>query len=420
MLRDALVVAAIAVLTVQALRRYVADRYLVPTGSMEPVLHGDPRTGDVVLVRKLASAGAQRRGDLVVVDHPSQPGQRMVKRIAACGDEPEGCWIDILQGDLWLGPDPQRLRREQKDPLTARSQRVTWAVEPGTEASRDAIDFAGAERATPTAPLLLPAVPMTVAEARSLATAASRAARRARNGRPLPAGFLGSARPMDAGCIDATGARSTAGSDVPVTDVGMDVQFAAGFAGDAVAADILAAIETRHENLTFHWQPASGRVVLWRDGEDVASRTLPIRERTLRLEFGLLDDRVFFCVDGEPEALFLVARRPEWNGDAARVMLPVRSVVWIGALGGPRGPGLALASVRLFHDVHRWRDPIVGMPGQAGAWPQPVPPGHWFLLGDSAFDSHDSRQFGPVAMAAFVGVPWYVLGPWARRRWVTP
>lgn len=420
MLRDAVVVAAIAVLTVQALRRWVADRYLVPTGSMEPVLHGHPRHGDVVLVWKLANADAQRRGDLVVVEHPSQPGQRMVKRIAACGDEPDGCWIDILQGDLWLGPDPQRLHREQKDPLASRAQRVTWASEPGSDASRGAIDFAGATRATPGAPLLLPAVSITLAEARSLVTADSRAARRARNGRLLPTGFLGAARPMDAGCIDATGARNTAGSDVPVTDVGMDVRLAPGSPAASIASDVLAAIETRHENLTFHWQPATGRVVLWRDGEDVASRLLPASSVPARIEFGLLDDRAFFCVDGDPDASFVVARRAEWNNDALRVPSPVRSVVWIGALGHPGAPGLALASVRLFHDVHRWRDPIVGMPGQAGAWPRPVPPGHWFLLGDSAFDSHDSRQFGPVAMAAFVGVPAYVLGPWTRRRWVTP
>ena len=28
-----------------------------------------------------------------------------------------------------------------------------------------------------------------------------------------------------------------------------------------LAGDVLATIETRHEALTFHWQPASGRVV---------------------------------------------------------------------------------------------------------------------------------------------------------------
>jgi hypothetical protein len=139
--RDALFVALAAVATVQALRLRVGDRYLVPTGSMEPVLHGDPAHGDVVYVDKLADGAARRRHDLVVVAHPAEPGQLMVKRIAARGDDPEACWLDVRQGDLWLGPDAQRLQREQKDPLAARGMRATWAQAPGSPAAQQRLDL---------------------------------------------------------------------------------------------------------------------------------------------------------------------------------------------------------------------------------------------------------------------------------------
>ena len=42
MIRDALVVAVISALTVQGMRKWVGDRYLVPSDSMQPVLYGDP------------------------------------------------------------------------------------------------------------------------------------------------------------------------------------------------------------------------------------------------------------------------------------------------------------------------------------------------------------------------------------------
>ena len=77
---------------------------------------------------------------------------------------------------------------------------------------------------------------------------------------------------------------------------------------------------------------------------------------------------------------------------------------------------LRLRRVQVFHDVFAWREPIVGKRGDVGQWPRFVPPGHWFLLGDSAFASSDSREFDAVSMATFLGVPRLVLGPWPRGR----
>lgn len=413
MLRDAVIVAAIAVVTVQALRRWIGDRYLVPSGSMEPVLYGHPSDGDVVFVDKTARPASLRRHDLVVVRHPEEPGQQLVKRIAARGDDVEGgCWIDLRQGDVWLGPDPQRLQREQKDPLAARGQRVPWAAAPGSPASAGLLLL---EAATPVAAgFRLPACVDSAEAARGLFSPAARAARRRdAGGRPLPAGCIGSARPFDAGFLDATGARGRTGADVAVTDGCMELDLV------RVAGDVLATIETRGPALTFHWRPATGRVALWRDGVDIATAALPVRDRPTRLEFGLLDGRAFLCIDGSADASFVVpatAWRDDRDDDAPG---GPRTLVHVGVAGGD-GHELVFAALRLGHDVFAWREPIVGMPGQAGSWPRHVPPGHWFLLGDCAFDSRDSRQLGAVPTTACLGVPRAVLGPWPRCRWVRP
>ena len=403
--RDALFVAFAAVATVQALRLRVGDRYLVPTGSMEPVLHGDPAHGDVVYVDKLADGAARRRHDLVVVAHPAEPGQLMVKRIAARGDDPDACWLDVRQGDLWLGPDAQRLQREQKDPLAARGMRATWAQAPGSPAAQQRLDLRACAPGT-----FALAGGAAVEVARTALRPAARQARRLRDGSPLPDFAIGAARPVDASCIDATGAALRVGADVAVQDVGMALAFA------RLRGDLLLSVETRGETLTWHVQPAAAAVTLWRDGVDVQRWPLPAPRGLV--EFGLLDDRAFLVCDGRRDALVAHARDPAWNPPPGALPNGPRALVWAAVAGDDAA--LDLAYVEVFRDAFAWRDPILGMPGQAGGWPRHVPAGQWFLLGDSAFDSHDSRHFGPVPAASFVGVPRGVLGPWSRARWVGP
>lgn len=410
--RDALFVAFAAVATVQALRLRVGDRYLVPTGSMEPVLHGDPVAGDVVYVDKLAAAAGCRRHDLVVVAHPSEPGQLMVKRIAARGDDPDACWLDVRQGDLWLGPDAQRLQREQKDPLAARGMRATWAAVPGSPAARAGLDLRAADGDLAVASL------GPVATAQAQLRREARAARRQRDGSPLPDGCIGTARAVDASCIASDGERSRVGADVAVADVGMAVAFA------ALQGDLLLTVETRHEALTWCVRPKPGAigpptaaaVELWRDGELVQEFDLAMPRGLV--EFGLLDDCFFLIADGRRAAMLVAPRDPRWNPAAGAALATLRSLAWVGVAGADAR--LRATCVEVFRDVHYWREPILGMPGRSGGWPRHVPAGNWFLLGDSAFDSHDSRHFGPVAAASFVGTPRAVLGPWPRARWVGP
>jgi hypothetical protein len=418
MVRDAVITAGLAVFTVLALRRYVGDRYLVPTGSMEPVLHGDRAHGDIVFVDKTAAAGDQRRRDLVVVTHPTEPGQQLVKRIAACGDDPEACCIDIQQGDIWLGPDPQHLRLEQKDPLAARAERVAWASSRGAGPVVARLDLRAAA-ATATGWSLAP-LAATVAEVPPMLEPRARRARRlaAQNGGRgvLPEGCLGTARPVDASYVDATGAVGTIGADVMVADCGLSLELGL----VPATLELVATLELRDSAFTFRWQPASGQVALWWNGTEVARRSLPPNAAPQRFDYGLLDGRLFCCADDDPAALFVVERRPEWlDPRDLGVRAGARSLLYVGCCG-PAEARLELRALHVFRDVFAWREPIAYVKGQTGSWPRIVDRGHWFLLGDSAFDSLDSRQFGAVSSRSFLGVPRWVLGPWPRARRVQP
>ncbi|MBL8723619.1 MAG: hypothetical protein JNK49_06200 [Planctomycetes bacterium] len=411
-LRDAVLVGALAVLTVQALRRHVGDQYPVPSGSMEPTLHGDPRHGDVVFVRKLARAADCRRHDLVVVAHPTEPGQQLVKRIAARGDDADACCIELRDGDVWLGPDPQHLQRERKDPLERRL-RVPWArLGDRGDAGRELFDLQATRAGAAPGVLELPPLQSGPGEARSWFAAAARTARQA-GPRAHPDGCLGTSQPVDAGFVMATGVRSAPRDQLPVRDCGMDLHCV------ALPNRLLATVDTHHGAFTFDWQPRTGQVALWHDDAEVATGRLPpVDQGAHRVEFGHLDDTLFVCVDGAPASLWLVPRQPQWTHQElprSSWPSPVRTHLHLAALGDTP---LRLQRLEVFRDLFAIRERNAGLPSTPGDWPRLLAPGQWFLLGDHALDSRDSRVFGPVSDTSFLGRPAAVLGPWPRQRWL--
>jgi hypothetical protein len=416
-LRDAVLVAIVALLTVQALRRWCGDRYLVPSDSMQPVLYGDRDDGDVVFVDKLARADHQPVHGLVVVEHPQKPGQQLVKRIVATGDDPAACWVDIRLGDVWVGADAQRVRRLAKDPVAALPHLVTWADSAGSPPARAGLDLSAATPLEPGGWRLRP-MAENAADAARLFAAGARAERRgerrgerfaARREGALPSGAIGTVAPVDAGFVDAAGARRDAASPTAVHDCGASVVLA------ALPERLACTIDGASDALTFVWDPAAGALVLWRDGIEVAAAPMPLAAAApVAVDFGQLDGRVYFVVDGDPQRTFVVTRDAAWDLAADGLVAP-RASTWVhvGAIGSVAAVVLRLRIVR---DVLAWREPILGLPGQPGEWPRFVPPGHWFLLGDNAFDSRDSRQYGPIPQSTFLGVPRFVLGPWSRMR----
>jgi hypothetical protein len=407
LIADALLVAGIAVSTVQALRRWVGDRYVVPSDSMQPVLHGDPQHGDVVFVGKIAFAADRHRHDMVVVRHPDVAGQQLVKRIAARGDDTAACWIDIREGDIWLGANAQVLQREQKDPFAARSMRAAWAAWPASSpALASPLDLSAATAGAHE--LVLPPLREDLDAARALFGVAQRVQRRSdRSPGVLPAGCIGTARAVDASFVDVTGIRGRAGEDVGVLDCGMELDVAAPV--DA----LLGTIDGRQQALTFCWRAPSGQVELWHDGVVIERAELPHRPAGAhRIEFGLLDDRVFFAVDGRRDTLLVFARPAPTSAERSD---PPRTHVHVGVVGTTP---LHLTRLQVFRDVFYWRERIAGFPGDRGQWPRFVPPGTWFLLGDNTFDSRDSRHFDAVPAASVLGVPMLILGPWPRARWM--
>lgn len=406
MVRDALVVAVLAVLVVQALRRWVGDRYMVPSDSMEPMLHGDERNGDVVFVDKLARAEDCRPGDLVVVQHPEKSGRQLVKRIAARGDDmPGGCWIDLRDGDVWIGdaPDPRRHVRRQKDPLAARALQATWAAAPGKSARL--VDLAAAHEQ---GGFVLPPFSASATEARA---AYGEAARRERwhTQHVVPSGCIGTARAVDASFVEATGERGRTGNDVGVHDCSLRLDLAG-------PCEFLGTVDTPAQSITFHVDLATGRIALWCNGRQVAEHAGPALQGAHRVEFGWLDDRAWFAVDDRRDTLFVVPRAADWPSDPPPEPIGTRTWLHVGAVGA----AMQFIAVAVLRDVYYEHEPIARLPGDPGSWPRLVPPGTWFLLGDNPFDSRDSRQFDARPVGDFIGRPRFVVGPWPRTRWLSP
>ncbi|MFK7738983.1 MAG: S26 family signal peptidase [Planctomycetota bacterium] len=413
-LRDALLVAAVSVLTVQGLRTWVGDRYLVPSGSMQPVLYGDPDRGDVVFVDKLARARDQRRGDLVVVANERLAGHQLVKRIAARGDDDDACWIDLKNGDVWLGPDAQHMKREVKDPRWVCAHGVPWARAGGAGSGGDAgapLDLHAASGPGPWS--LAPA-------ARSLAELRSRFRPRARRARfrdlddgVLPAGAIGTRVPVDASYLDLEGVRSGHGGDVPVADCGAHFVFAAAPgapAGDTAGATawpdaIVSTIDSSDFATSLVWIPKQNYIEVWLDGRKVReAKDVLDAPWQGRLWFGRLDGHDYLLLD-----------------DVGKLVLPVpgtstlpRPRTWLHLLiTGVED--LTCTEFAVHRDIYAWRQPSLSV-GSSTTWPRFVEAGHWFLLGDNAFDSEDSRYHGSFPTDLFLGVPRWVLGPWSRAR----
>ena len=99
--RDTIEAFTIAVIFALIIKQFAAEAYKVPTGSMEPTIHGDEYHGDRILINKLVGlTRGPRRWEIWVFHYPNNQRINYIKRVV--GLPGECLWI--LNGDIYTSP----------------------------------------------------------------------------------------------------------------------------------------------------------------------------------------------------------------------------------------------------------------------------------------------------------------------------
>ncbi len=401
----------VAVVTFQLIRTHLLERYLVPSASMEPTLHGDPTEGDLVLVDKTSYWRREPKPfDLVVVRSDHDPlASFLVKRAVVIGP----AWLQIDQGDLFVGPTEQQLARVVKDPVARRDHLVPHYffpnpnVEPELPVDRYFFERPSHWRADADGIELRAGAADLEGLARALTPSSRRRVQREDGAGAPPFGHLGTREAVTTSFLDCRGRRI--GRDHVHPDIAVEI--------DATLGDDCTGIQLvlEHQGVCRSVGIGSdGGVELRRDGVTVqAYRATPeALPRRVTATFGHLDGMLFLVVDDA-----LVFHRHEGipaNGlpPDGSIVSRRRNLLHVAAAGGTARLHRVAALHDLFHE--RREAPFRRQP------PTFVESGQVYLLGDNTFDSRDSRTYGPFPLADVVGRPWLVLAPRERIRSLVP
>jgi signal peptidase I len=360
-LRSLLVIVAIVVLV----RWQVVAAYHIPTKSMEPTLHGDPESGDMILVDKTYyRLHSPSRFEIAVFDREGED-KSLVKRIVGLSGEE----IDIRDGDLFIDGVVVRKPRDVQDELLV----------PVYAGGRDLLaDLDGEERVG------LAAWTATGSWSRS------------------DGSFRGS---PDAGGTAVLAFRGEVTDDYPG---GLP-------SGDALPVEDLV--------LSFRVRPAEGATTvaaLLRERGDVYELSIPVgagdavihRNKTevarspatflrpgeeVSVRFANLDDRVSAEIDGSERMAVAIDRARDMRRDGPPAEFAVA--------GGPAEFG----GVGLWRDIYYRRE---------GHLPFKVPVDCCYMLGDNSGNSQDSRSWGAVPVKRLIGRPVLVFWPLPRLKLV--
>ena len=393
--------AIVGVVVFQFIRAVCFERYLVPSESMEPVLHGNPKDGDVVLVNKLAYRWGNRpaRFEQVVLENPSG-GAHLVKRAVAFGGER----VRISQGDLWVGEVGGPVRRIVKSPDRAAPMLQLWfgwrSGEPWN-GTGERVRGAESAFAVESEQLVLHPLPDAAAPFGRQGIESRLASVPPRY---YPAGLLSTAQAVDADFVCADG-RRRGQRGLPVRDAMMVVEAVP----EPGVSALLMVFEYYGRPFAMRWSEDGIDVTdSGGDPERVEGPPLAAGEpRTVC--FGFLDGRLLLAVDGD-----LVFERPvpdlEPQAGSVASRLAPANALHLGCYGAET----SIRALRIEHDIHYLSSPS----------PRRDAPDTWdvdgdeiFLLGDNTIDSRDSRDRS-FPSKNLLGRPILVLGPWPRTGWV--
>ena len=382
--------ALVAALVLVAVRLLLLESLVVASGSMEPLLHGDPVTGDhVLVVRHAWRLRAPQRFDLVVFERDAEDARAnervVVKRVAAVGGES----VRIAAGELFV-----RAAGGAEAPVVKRYTEFRELLVP---LWREPFDDTSLGRLVP---LDAGRVELRAGE---LVLDGS--------GPGVVSGIelAGEAVAFDDGWLAADGTQHSGRNRVA------DLCFAL----DVVAEDATTCIgfefalaEHRCELIA---QPIAG---VWRIDLVVTDRTGDSARATWsgtaspvavgssqRFEFWHVDGGIGAAIDG----VVALEERLDRRSD----------LVFAGSdLGAPtikiRNGRARLLGCEVLRDLH-WTAPSDALYG-CGAEACEVPEGRLFVLGDASDQSIDSRHYGTVAVAALRGRPLLVWRPTVRWR----
>ena len=395
----------------------VLDAYTVPTGSMEPTIHGDSRRGDVVAVDKTWDNRATPQRYDTVVFRRDDDKAAIVKRVAAVGPE----WLQIREGDLWAGASADRLAIVRKNLRAHRDLLIPrWDSDTAVDAAevRKAWDLGpadGPNQFVPGTGFRLGDPATTSADLRALRTVQLQEDRRmGRISGSLAPRYVTLRQPVDNGWIDIDGQHK--GRVHPVTDCGLSLWLTP--EGDGAALHFV--FETR-DHLCVIEYPADGEVRLGYDDlpiedaqpkvrpELVGGLAPPLRAgKPVRVTFAYLDGAFQLQVhDGERDLEPIVM---PWDVRALRDERRFRAPGLDNRLHlGVAGARVAVRRILVLRDLH-YADKNL----HAGRQPEYVPEGYLVLLGDNSSQSQDSRDFGVIPMTALLGRPLAVVSPLRR------
>ncbi|MEZ6195958.1 MAG: signal peptidase I [Planctomycetota bacterium] len=374
-LRDVIEALTVAIALSLTIKQFAIEAYKVPTGSMEPAIHGDPEVGDRILVDRIGYlARAPRRWEIAVFQFPNNLTISYVKRIVGLPGES----IFLIGGDVYTGPPGAayrditelwrdgelRIQRKPRALQDAIFDRFPQIVD-GTDRPEDLASFVRNWRVEGLDDGGWRYDEGVVARSESRALAVFKRA------------------VMDSRLDVAPGQDANAPAKFHVGDRRLEVEVEPLAEGGALVFEMRDAYHALALEARVPVRGAKDDGGLYIDGERVAAldgfRLVP--GRRTRLSFANADDRLRIEADGE------TLLEHDYRHEPVRTERPWEVVEHCAF--GVEGGALRFTRTQLARDLHY----------RAQSTPRTeVTEGHYFVLGDNSGASKDSREWYRVTV----------------------